>query len=89
NRIVRQERLALVKLLKTFKLKINALAGFDKAMITKGGVSLAEIDPQTMRSKIIENLFICGEILDLDGPTGGFNLQICWTTGYAAGDMVK
>jgi predicted Rossmann fold flavoprotein len=86
NRVSRQQRLAMVKLLKNFKLKIKALAGFDKAMITKGGVSLAEIDPQTMRSQIISNLFICGEVLDLDGPTGGFNLQICWTTGYVAGE---
>ena len=84
--ISRQERLALVKLLKNFKLKIRALAGFDKAMITKGGLALAEIDPKTMRSKKISNLFVCGEVLDLDGPTGGYNLQICWTSGYVAGE---
>lgn len=84
--ISRQERLSLAKLLKNFRLKIRALAGFDKAMITKGGVALAEIDPQTMRSKKISNLFICGEVLDLDGPTGGYNLQICWTSGYVTGE---
>jgi predicted Rossmann fold flavoprotein len=86
NRLNRQQRLAMVKLLKNFKLKIKGLAGFDKAMITKGGVALSEIDPKTMNSKIIDNLFICGEILDLDAPTGGFNLQICWTTGFVAGE---
>jgi hypothetical protein len=84
--ISRQERVGLVRLLKNFKLKIKALAGFDKAMITSGGLALTEIDPRTMRSKIISNLFICGELLDLDGPTGGFNLQICWTSGYVAGE---
>lgn len=84
--ISRQERLSLVKLLKNFKLKVKGLAGFERAMITKGGAALNEIDPQTMRSKIISNLFICGEVLNLDGPTGGFNLQICWTTGFIAGE---
>ncbi|MFA5187967.1 MAG: NAD(P)/FAD-dependent oxidoreductase [Patescibacteria group bacterium] len=84
--ISRQERLALVKLLKNFKLKIKALAGFERAMITSGGAVLTEIDPRTMRSEIISNLFICGEILDLAGPTGGFNLQICWSSGYLAGE---
>lgn len=82
----RAQRQAIVKLLKNFQLKIKGLAGFDKAMITKGGVALQEIDPRTMRSKKISNLFICGEVLDLDGPTGGFNLQICWTTGFVAGE---
>ncbi|MCX6746249.1 MAG: NAD(P)/FAD-dependent oxidoreductase [Candidatus Parcubacteria bacterium] len=84
--ISRQERLALVKLLKNFKLKIKALAGFDRAMITSGGAVLTEIDPRTMRSKIISNLFIVGEILDLAGPTGGYNLQICWSSGALAGE---
>jgi len=86
NLISRQERLTLVKLLKNFKLKIKALAGFERAMITKGGADLTEIDPRTMHSKIISNLFICGELLDLAGPTGGYNLQICWSSGYLAGE---
>ncbi|MCX6743886.1 MAG: aminoacetone oxidase family FAD-binding enzyme, partial [Candidatus Parcubacteria bacterium] len=86
NLISRQERLALVKLLKNFKLKIKALAGFERAMITSGGAALTEIDPRTMRSKIISNLFICGELLALAGPTGGYNLQICWSTGWVAGE---
>lgn len=86
NVINRAERLALVKLIKSFKLKIKGLAGFDKAMVTKGGANLAEIEPKTMRSKKINNLFICGELLGLAGPTGGYNLQICWTSGYVAGE---
>lgn len=86
NAITREQRKSIVQLLKNFKLAIKALGGFDKAMITSGGVALNEVEPRTMRSKIISNLFICGEVLDLDGPTGGFNLQICWTTGYVAGE---
>jgi predicted Rossmann fold flavoprotein len=89
NCINRQQRLAMVKILKNFKLQITALAGFDKAMITKGGLALNEVDPKTMQSKIISNLYICGEVLDLDGPTGGFNLQICWTTGFIAGESAN
>lgn len=85
NSVTREERKALVNLLKELKLEVKELAGFDKAMVTAGGVSLNEVDPQTMKSKIINNLYFAGEILDLDGPTGGFNLQIAWSTGYAAG----
>lgn len=62
--------------------------GFDLAIVTRGGVNLKEVDPKTLKSKIIKNLSFAGEILDLDGPTGGFNLQICWSTGYAAGTFV-
>ena len=62
------------------------LMGFDQAIITTGGVDLKEIDPRTMKSKIIDNLFLAGEIINLDGPTGGYNLQLCWSTGYLAGE---
>lgn len=86
NLITKQERKKLLHLLKSFKLEIKCLSGFDKAIITSGGVKLSEIDPKTMRSKIIENLYFAGEILDLDGPTGGYNLQVCWSTGYVAGE---
>ena len=75
----------LLHLLKNFELNIKSLSGFSKAIITSGGVSLKEVDPQTMQSKIIKNLYLAGEILDLDGPTGGYNLQVCWSTGYMAG----
>lgn len=86
NSLTREERNSLVTALKFFTLNISRLEGFDKAVITKGGVKINEVDPKTMRSKIISNLYLAGEILDLDGPTGGFNLQICWTTGYVAGE---
>jgi predicted Rossmann fold flavoprotein len=88
NIISKQERKVLIKIIKEFSLKIKNLAGYDKAMITGGGVNLREIDPKTMKSKIINNLYFAGEILDLDGPCGGFNLQVCWSTGYLAGESV-
>ncbi len=85
NLITKEERKKLNHLLKKFTLTIKNIAGFEKAIITSGGVSLKEVNPQTMQSKIFPNLFLAGEILDLDGPTGGYNLQICWSTGYVAG----
>lgn len=86
NGVNREERKRIVQLLKNFQLEIHSLAGFDKAMVTAGGVALEEVDPKTMQSKIIHNLYLAGEVLDLDGPTGGFNLQIAWTTGHTAGE---
>ncbi len=65
------------------------LLGFEKAIITSGGISLAEIDSKRMKSKIIENLFFAGEVIDLDGPTGGYNLQLSWSTGYVAGQSAS
>jgi predicted Rossmann fold flavoprotein len=84
--INREERKSLVNFLKNLNLKIQSVGGFDKAIITAGGVALNEINPKNMQSKIVDNLFLAGEILDLDGPSGGYNLQICWSTGYVAGE---
>ena len=84
--INREERKGLVNFLKSFNLKIQSIGGYDKAIVTQGGVALNEINPKNMQSKIIPNLFLAGELLDLDGPSGGYNLQICWTTGYVAGE---
>ena len=84
--ITKEERLNLVKLLKGLKMTVRELLGFGIAIITSGGISLKEIDHQTMKSKIIDNLFFAGEVIDIDGPTGGFNLQNCWSTGYLAGE---
>jgi len=83
--INREERKALVNFLKNWNLKIQSVGGWDKAIITQGGVALNEINPKNMQSKVIDNLFLAGELLDLEGPSGGYNLQICWTTGYIAG----
>ncbi|MBU4216555.1 NAD(P)/FAD-dependent oxidoreductase [Candidatus Parcubacteria bacterium] len=86
--MTKDERRGIVRLLKSFSLEIKDVKGFDKAMITAGGVDTREVNPKTMQSKIIENLYFAGEILDLDGPTGGYNLQICWSTGHAAGEAL-
>ena len=85
NSVTREERHRLVSLLKGLELTVTGLMGFDQAIITSGGIELKEVDPRTMRSKLVNNLFIAGEILDLDGPTGGYNLQVCWSTGFLAG----
>ncbi len=85
NNITKQERKKLISLLKEFKFNVRSIDGFKKAVVTSGGVDLKEIEPKTMKSKIIDNLYFAGEILDLDGPTGGFNLQVCWSTGSVAG----
>ena len=86
NEVTRIERKKIVKLLKEFELSVKGLVGFTKAIVTSGGVDLKEVDPQTMKSKIIANLYLAGEILDIDGPTGGYNLQVAWSTGYLAGE---
>ena len=86
NQITKTERLAVIKFLKNFSLEIKSVEGYQKAMLTAGGLDLKEVDPKTMRSKVIKNLLVAGEVLDLDGPTGGFNLQCCWSTGRLAGE---
>lgn len=85
NLVTKEERKKLVHLLKEMELNVDKLLGFEKAVITAGGVSLREIDPKTMRSKLVENLYFAGEVLDLDAPTGGYNLQEAWSTGHLAG----
>jgi len=83
--VTREERHKLLGLFKQLELPVSGVGDFKRAIITTGGVSLRDIDMRTMRSKIIENLYFAGEMIDLDGPTGGFNLQVCWSTGYLAG----
>jgi predicted Rossmann fold flavoprotein len=83
--VTRTERLRLLKLFKELELEVAGCEGFRRAIITSGGVSLGDIDMRSMRSKHVANLFFAGEMIDLDGPTGGFNLQECWSTGYLAG----
>lgn len=89
NVLTKQERIALLNTLKRFPLKIKALRGFQEAIITSGGVSLTEINPKTMESKKVQGLKFCGEVLDVDAFTGGFNMQIAFSTGYMAGDTIK
>ena len=83
--ITKTQRTAIIKALKGFKLTITGLGGFDEAIITRGGICVKEIDPSTMHSKLAKNLYFAGEIIDIDAYTGGFNLQLAWSTGYAAG----
>jgi hypothetical protein len=88
NAITKVERWKIIELLKNLPLTADGHTGYEQAIVTSGGVDTKEVDSKTMRSKIVENLFFTGEILDLDGPTGGYNLQMCWSTGYAAGTYV-
>ena len=81
----RKERQALIESLKGLPMRVKALRGFPEAIVTRGGIPVKEVDPKTMESKIVKNLFFAGEVLDLDGTTGGYNLQIAWSTGAAAG----
>lgn len=89
NVITKEERLRLVGAIKGFPLKIRGLRGFEEAIITSGGVELSQINPKTMESKLIGGLRFCGEVLDVDAFTGGFNMQIAFATGYAAGKSIK
>ncbi len=85
--ITKEERLIFVRCIKDLVMHITGTRGYNEAIITQGGVSVKEIDPSTMESKIIGGLFVAGELLDIDAYTGGFNLQIAWSTGYAAGTV--
>ncbi len=88
NAISRKERRQLAERIKNFRLTLTGLRGYREAIITQGGVSVKEINPKTMESKLIRGLHFAGEVLDLDGVTGGYNLQIAWSTGYLAGRSV-
>ncbi len=85
NEITKAERKALVSILKDMKFDISEFASIKNAVITSGGVSVKEINPKTMESKICPGVFFAGEIIDVDAYTGGFNLQIAFSTGYLAG----
>lgn len=87
--ISREERQNFVKLMKHFEMTILGLRGYNEAIITKGGVKVKEVDPGTMESKLVPGVYFAGEVLDLDALTGGYNLQIAWSTAYAAGSSIK
>jgi len=88
NVISKEERQNLVKALKEFTMTVVSLRGYNEAIITQGGIDVKEINPATMESKQIQHLFLAGELLDVDALTGGFNLQIAWSTGHLAGESV-
>lgn len=83
--VSKEDRQKISTLFKEMRFVIESLFGFEKAMVTSGGVSIKEVDSRSMRSRIVRNLYFAGEIMDVDGPTGGYNLQICWSTGFVAG----
>lgn len=85
NEITKEERKRLVKLIKDFDITLTGLRGFNEAIITHGGINTKQINSNTLESKIIKNLFFAGEVIDVDALTGGFNLQIAWSTGFLAG----
>jgi len=85
NEITKKERENLVNLLKNFKINIKGFRPIEEAIVTSGGIDIKEINPKTMESKLIKGLFFAGEIIDVDAYTGGFNLQIAYSTGYTAG----
>ena len=85
NEVTKEERTRLINLLKNFELVINGFRPVEEAIVTAGGVSIKEINPTTMESKIIKGLYFAGEVIDVDAYTGGFNLQIAYSTGFQAG----
>lgn len=88
NEITREERRQLVEATKDFTLTLTGLRGFKEAIITQGGIAVKEILPGTMESRLVKDLYFAGEVLDLDAVTGGYNLQIAWSTGWAAGSHI-
>ena len=89
NSVTKNERQLLLTNIKNFDMLVSSLRGFDEAIITSGGVDVKEINPRTMESKLVKGLYFCGEVLDIDAFTGGFNLQIAFSTGFAAGNNIK
>lgn len=88
NILTKEERLRLLSVIKAFPLKLRSLRGIEEAIITSGGVDLSEINPKTMQAKKVPQLRFCGEVLDIDAFTGGFNMQLAFATGYAAGSTI-
>ena len=89
NEIGREERKAFGTLIKALPMTVTGTRSFAEAIITQGGISVKDINPSTMESKLVKHLYFAGEVLDLDAMTGGFNLQIAWSTGHLAGDSIQ
>jgi len=87
HEITRDERKQLTRFLKALPLSVEGLMSLDRAVISDGGVPLTEVDPKTMKSKLYRNLYLTGDILHINRPSGGYSLQLCWTTGYVAGQL--
>jgi predicted Rossmann fold flavoprotein len=89
NSVKREDRLKLVNTLKAIPMQVDKLLGTEKAIITSGGVMLDEVDFKNMSSRLFSNLYLIGDVLDIDRPSGGYSLQLCWTTGFVAGNSVQ
>jgi predicted Rossmann fold flavoprotein len=85
----KEDRKKLIHFLKEAPVKIEGLAGFERSVVSDGGIPLEEVDTRTMRSKIIPNLYLTGDILNINRPSGGYSLQLCWTSGFIAGSSIK
>ena len=88
NEITKKERENLVNILKKFEITIKGFRPIEEAIVTAGGINIKEINPKTMESKLVKGLYFAGEIIDVDAYTGGFNLQIAYSTGYTAGKIM-
>lgn len=89
NEVTKEERLGLVRLIKGLTLRVSSTRSFNEAIITQGGINVKDVNPGTMESKLIDDLYFVGEVLDVDALTGGYNLQVAWSTGYLAGISVR
>ena len=89
NEISKKERNILIDNIKALKFTITSTRGFKEAIITKGGIDTKEVKPKTMESKLVKNLFFAGEVLDIDALTGGYNLQIAWSSAWCAGENIE
>ena len=88
NMITKEERETLLKLLKNLTMTVKRLRPIDEAIVTRGGIAVNEINPSTMESKLVKGLYFCGEVIDVDAYTGGYNLQIAFSTGRQAGESI-
>ncbi|MES3030852.1 MAG: aminoacetone oxidase family FAD-binding enzyme [Patescibacteria group bacterium] len=88
NSVTREERLRLIDVIKGIPMQVDKLLGSDKAVVSSGGVDLKEVDFKTMQSRIVPNLYLVGDVLNIDRPSGGYSLQLCWTTGWVAGSSI-
>lgn len=86
--ITRDERLRLIDVAKGMRMTVESLLGPEKSIVTAGGVDCTEVDFKTMSSKLFPNLYFAGDILNIDRPSGGYSLQICWSTGFVAGEWI-
>ncbi|MBP3544170.1 MAG: NAD(P)/FAD-dependent oxidoreductase [Lachnospiraceae bacterium] len=89
NEISKEERMHMIECLKAFKLTITGFRDYNEAIITRGGISVKEVNPSTMESKLVKGLYFAGEVLDLDAHTGGYNLQIAWSTAHLAAESIQ